>query len=128
MTRCTCRPRDTCENCFAAQVKKYAELNGWLVQQMPPFRPTCSSPGFPDMVLVRQGRLILAELKRMNGVVSGPQQEWRRELRRTPCEYYLWFPCDWPSIEDRLRRPPTPGRRPSRLRGLPYDQLPEVTR
>ena len=105
MTRCTCRPRDQCESCFAAQIRTWAELNGWLCHRMPTWRPTCSSPGFPDMVLAGHGRLILAELKRDKGYLSPSQGDWAIELVLAPCEYYCWRPQDWSDIENRLRRP-----------------------
>jgi hypothetical protein len=120
--KCTCRPRDQCENCFAAQVREYADLNGWLVYQTPTWRKTAATAGFVDMVLVNEsGRLIMAELKRDHGFLSGAQEEWLKRLLLAPCEYYTWRPYAWPEIESRLRRPD----RGPRLEPREYDKQPQ---
>ena len=119
--KCTCRPRDQCENCFAAQVREYAEPNGWLVYQTPTWRKTAATAGFPDMVMANEhGRLIFAELKRNKGLLGGQQWIWRDRLLVAPCEYYVWTPAAWPDIENRLRRPD----RGPRLEPRDYDKQP----
>lgn len=62
-----------------------------------------SSAGFPDLVLVRHGRLIFAELKLQKTRTNLNQEEWLDDLRNTSAEVYLWRPADWPEIEAQLR-------------------------
>ncbi len=49
-----------------------------------------TSKGFPDLVLVKEGRLIFAELKGVKGQVSPEQYDWLEALGRTGAEVYLW--------------------------------------
>lgn len=63
-----------------------------------------SAPGFPDCVLVRDGRLLFAELKSEKGGLTPAQRAWLGELRRCPgVEVHVWSPSDWPTIENILR-------------------------
>ena len=55
--------------------------------------------GFPDLVLVKNGRLIFAELKSERGVESDDQTAWLNDLRECRCEVFLWRPKDWQQIE-----------------------------
>lgn len=61
--------------------------------------------GFPDLVLVRDGRLIFAELKGDGGNTRPSQQTWLYTLEQTAAEVYVWKPADWTSgrIEAALR-------------------------
>jgi hypothetical protein len=65
-----------------------------------------SPSGFPDRVLVRDGRLIFAETKSTAGRTSEAQDRWLLELGRVaesldvgpltgPIRVYLWRPQDW---------------------------------
>jgi hypothetical protein len=62
-----------------------------------------SDPGFPDLVLVRQPRIIFAELKSAGGRMSAHQKLWLAALLGCPVEVYLWRPADRPDIEMILR-------------------------
>jgi hypothetical protein len=64
-----------------------------------------STPGFPDLCLVRDGRLIFAELKSERGKVSEEQQAWLDELSFTGAQTFIWYPRHWHdgTIERRLR-------------------------
>lgn len=101
------------EKQFMAQVLELAKLQGWLVYHTHDSRR--SEPGFPDLVLVRDGRLVFAELKAEKGRVSPVQQKWLNELVQatltaktaTPA-VYVWRPSDWDSIVQTLRRRPEP--------------------
>jgi VRR-NUC domain len=61
--------------------------------------------GFPDLVLVREGRLIFAELKREKGRLSTRQSEWLHLLGMVEGASQLavlvcvWRPRDWGRIE-----------------------------
>ena len=54
--------------------------------------------GFPDLVLVRGGHVIFAELKSAKGHVRPEQTEWLNALRLADgptCSTYTWRPADW---------------------------------
>ena len=81
-----------------------------------------SEPGFPDLVLVRRGRIIFAELKRRGGQLTGAQGRWLNELdhcednamyhasfipaARPVVTVHTWRPSDWlnGTIEGELKR------------------------
>lgn len=66
--------------------------------------PFEGEPGFPDLTLVRAGRLVLAELKDERGSESDQQQMWSAALRAVPgIEVYLWRPRHWDTIRRTLR-------------------------
>lgn len=51
--------------------------------------------GFPDLVMVREGRIIFAELKTERGKLSAYQQVWQAELSASEgVEHYVWRPHD----------------------------------
>ena len=54
--------------------------------------------GFPDLVLVRKGRLLFVELKSEIGKVSPQQRKWLDDLDKA-AETYVWRPEDWTSGE-----------------------------
>ena len=59
-----------------------------------------SPKGFPDIVLCRPPRLILAELKTDSGKTSPEQDEWLEALAGCPgVEVFLWRPAAWDSGE-----------------------------
>ena|ERR1035437_3632927 len=59
-----------------------------------------SNPGLPDLIMVKHGRIIFAELKKeIGGRVSHAQQEWLDQLRENHCiEVFLWRPSDMAEI------------------------------
>lgn len=79
-----------------------AETLGWLVYHTHDSRR--SPAGFPDLVLARDGRLILAELKTERGRVRAEQAAWLAALgevdaNRGGVEVYIWRPSHWLSGE-----------------------------
>jgi hypothetical protein len=67
-----------------------------------------SAPGFPDLVLVKPPRVVVAELKRETGRLSSEQAEWIALLERCPgVECHVWRPGNLPWIEATLRVPPS---------------------
>lgn len=64
-----------------------------------------TSKGFPDLVCIRKGSLVFAELK-VDGVkarVSPQQQWWLDELKKvqdanSTVRAYLWHPSDWNEV------------------------------
>lgn len=96
---------------FQRVVIAYAKDRGWLVQHVPPapvrgskhVTPTQGHVGFPDLVLVREPRVIFAELKGAGGPTE-MQQIWLNRLSRCPgVESFLWWPRDWPAVRAALR-------------------------
>lgn len=88
---------------FQREVLNLAEFNGWRPYHTHDSRR--SHPGFPDLVLVRDGRLIFAELKSATGRVRPAQQEWMDALRAVDgVEVYLWRPADIDHITRTLGR------------------------
>ena len=63
--------------------------------------------GWPDLVMVRRDRLIVAELKSDDGTVDREQLAWLDafEAVTKPPEVYVWRPDGWRTgaIEERLR-------------------------
>lgn len=94
---------DVSEKTFQQQVLDLAKLTGWRTYHVHDSRR--SNPGFPDLVLVRRGRMVFAELKTRKGRVSREQQAWLDDLRACPtAEVFLWRPDDLPVIAKVLGR------------------------
>ena len=61
-----------------------------------------SPSGFPDLIIVRDGRQIVAELKREGENITAEQYFWLLEFMTVPeTEVYVWWPTDddWAEIE-----------------------------
>lgn len=94
-----------------AKVIDLARLRGWRIHAERAARtatgwrtPIQGHAGFPDLVLARRGRLLIAELKSQRGRLEGHQEEWLDELRSVAgVEVHVWRPSDWPDIERTLR-------------------------
>ena len=79
------------------KVRELALACGWLFYH--PWYSKHSPRGFPDCVLVKNERLIFAELKREDGKVAFTQAMWLDILQSTgKCETYVWRPSDWEEI------------------------------
>jgi hypothetical protein len=87
---------------------------GWLVHHARPARtrsggwatPIQGDKGFPDLVLAKNGRIIIAELKSAKGRLSPEQETWVRALgcceEDPPIEVYVWRPADLDEIIEKL--------------------------
>lgn len=82
-----------------------ARLLGWQVYH--PFDSRRSTPGFPDLTLVRE-RVVFAEVKTQKGSVSRDQRVWLDVLKAAGAEVYLWRPSHWVEVQEALSRKPTP--------------------
>lgn len=94
------------------QVTELAELLGY---QWAHFRPAKTSKGwrtpvsgplgagFPDLVLVRGDRLLLAELK-AEGARLSPDQRAVHASLAPAVELHTWMPSDLPAVIEVLRR------------------------
>lgn len=105
------------EKSFHAQVVKLAAYLGWTMwhdaaTNAPRVCWSCKAPskgprnasGLPDLLLVREDRILWAELKAQDGVTSPEQREWIARLRAAGETVYVWRPADWPVIEKVLAR------------------------
>ena len=84
------------EKVFQGHVKQLALICGFRVYHTHDSRR--SDAGFPDLVMIRRGRLIVAELKREKGKTTPDQEAWIEAFRETGAETYVWRPADWLEI------------------------------
>jgi len=61
--------------------------------------------GFPDLVLVKPPRLIIAEVKRQSTSPNEFQREWLDDFAGVPgVEVYVWKPADWDEVVATISR------------------------
>lgn len=100
------------EDEFNRDVVDLAESLGWRVAH---FRPAQTgkgkwvtamrgkrAKGYPDLTMVRGGRLVFAELKRKPNAPTAEQLNWLEELQAAGAEAYLWWTTDMPAIVEVL--------------------------
>lgn len=92
---------------FQTTVIEKARVYGWTVYHTHDSRR--SALGFPDLTLVRDGRLIFMELKTQDGRLTEAQEMWLSKLEEVMAaciehvEARVFRPSDWPRIEVLLR-------------------------
>ena len=98
---------DVSEKAFQAQVVRLAIAYGWHYMHVPPAyirgkwqTNTTGTPGYPDLTLVRDGRVLLVELKSEKGSFRPGQKEW---IASAGQHGFIWRPSDWDSIVSTLR-------------------------
>jgi hypothetical protein len=85
------------ERDLSSIVVDLAKLGRW--RRYHTFDSRRSTHGFPDWVLVRDGRLVFAELKSEDGQVRQDQREWLDALSEVAgAEVYVWRPSDYDEI------------------------------
>lgn len=117
----TTKTLDMSERAFQASILDLAGRLGWKSAHFHDSRREVTRPGgkklvigdkaaagFPDLVLVRTHRMILAELKTELGKLSPAQSEWGELLAyfaemTDGVEYFVWRPAHWSLIERVLR-------------------------
>ena len=83
---------------FLQQVRALAHALGWKTYHTRDSRR--SDEGFLDLLMVRDKRLLVAELKREDRHLTPQQEAWLTMLEATgKVETYLWFPHDIDAIE-----------------------------
>jgi len=97
------------EKDWQAKVTDLAKLLGWRVYSTRAaftgkgYRTPVTSRGFPDLLLVREGRLVAAELK-VGSPLAPEQREWLDELGKVAgVESFVWKPADFDQIVEILR-------------------------
>tara|TARA_R110000751_G_scaffold185598_1_gene292055 strand:- start:335 stop:703 length:369 start_codon:yes stop_codon:yes gene_type:complete len=89
------------EKAFMDSIVQLARQTGWLVYHTHDSRR--SEPGFPDLVMTKVKRLVIAEIKTEKGKTSPAQDQWLSTLRTARgVKVKLWRPSDWPEIERTL--------------------------
>lgn len=95
------------EAAWMSRVMDYARLRGWLRVHIRPARtsrrwrtPYEGDPGLPDLVLARDGQVLLVELKVPRGRTTAEQDAW---LAAAGQHGRLWRPEHWPRVMDELR-------------------------
>jgi hypothetical protein len=87
---------------FQARVVALARANSWAVYHTHDSRR--SEAGFPDLVMLRHGALLVAELKVGTNRPTPEQCSWIAEFALVPqAQVYVWKPEDWPQITEALK-------------------------
>ncbi len=85
------------EAAFLREVMEAARLLGYLCYHVHDSRR--DEAGYPDLVMVRDGRCIYAELKSERGKLRPAQRVWLDALGQVPgVEVYCWHPRDMDAI------------------------------
>lgn len=103
------------EQVFLGQVMAYAHMRGWKpwhdrATNAPRRCRDCGSyqriprndAGFPDLVLVRRPRVIVAELKAEGEKPTRLQRTWLDEFTACGIATFVWVPSDWETVKEVL--------------------------
>ena len=74
------------------EVIRLGKLFGWSTYHT--YRSTKSTPGFPDLVIMREGEIIVSELKRQRAKPTAAQEHWLSLFRSVGVHVYVWRPID----------------------------------
>lgn len=107
---------ETPEAAFQDWLIELACWLGWRVHAERPARtkdgwvtPVQGDPGWPDVVLLKGSRCIVAELKSAKGRTTIDQDDWLEAFRQVPgIETYVFRPKDAELIERILKKQPDP--------------------
>ena len=107
-------PNKTPEADFQKTLIQMAQYKGWKIYHSPKRQMkrndgstyyataiTADGKGYPDLTMVRKGRLIFSELKTDSGRTSPEQDSWLEELGKC-AECFVWRPKMWAEIERTL--------------------------
>jgi hypothetical protein len=96
---------------FQTQIVDFAHLCRWTVVYFRPARVVRNGhekyetpiggdgKGWPDTIMLREDRLVAAEIKREGGKATAEQMAWLDRFNLIPgCSGFLWFPSDWTEI------------------------------
>ena len=93
---------DVTEKRFRAMILELAAACGWRAYFT--HNSKHSPAGFPDLVLLRDGRLKFWELKTRTGRTTPEQDAWLADLAQTGHDARVVRPDDWEIIVLELRR------------------------
>lgn len=102
------------EATFTRAVIQMARLFGWRVAHFRPARTKDGGwvtpvqgdgKGFPDLVLLKQLRMVVAELKVRGNTVTPEQRSWIAAFMHANVSTFVWTPDDWEQIEKVLGAP-----------------------
>lgn len=95
-------PPPLTEAAFVDRIVDLARRTGWLATHFRPARtqrgyrtPIQGDKGFPDLVLARDGVLLIRECKTNTGPLSREQRGWLAELGDHAA---VWRPRDWDTV------------------------------
>lgn len=95
-------PPPLTETPFVGRIIGLAKSTGWLVTHFRPARtrrgyrtPIQGDKGFPDLVLARDGVVLIRECKTDRGSPSREQRAWLAELGDLAA---VWRPRDWDTV------------------------------
>jgi hypothetical protein len=102
----TIRLKSLTEAEFLRQVLELAKLRKWRRAHFRPGRTKTGwrtavqgdGKGFPDVLLIRGCRMVVAELKSATGRVTSEQWDWFWAFQGYGAEAYVWRPDDWDQI------------------------------
>ncbi len=108
-----CHSTQPTEAQFTDMVLQFALLHRWRRLHIRPARTLKGwktpvqgdGKGFPDLLLLRAGQMVVAELKVGKGKTTPEQEAWLAEFRLLPGAAVLvkvWRPEDWREIEETL--------------------------
>jgi hypothetical protein len=114
-------PEGMPEASFQIEVIDFARYWGWKVAHFRRVRVqrkggetywetpvAADGAGFPDLLLTREDRCVVAELKAAAGRVRPEQAAWLAAFAAAGIPAYVWKPRDWPEIRRTLSRGPRP--------------------
>lgn len=89
------------EKQFMAQIVQLARLCGWLVYHTHDSRR--SEPGFPDLLMLKDGRIVVFECKVGKNKLTADQERWMLAFREVEnCTMFVVYPDSWPLIKTLL--------------------------
>lgn len=93
---------------WQAQIRAYAKRTGWRTVHLPYLRGTPAEwRGFPDLLMLREMRGVVAELKvgkrlKPSDGITNEQAAWLAEFKAAGFEAYEWWPDDWAEVQELL--------------------------
>ena len=91
------------EKDFQGALTQMADLYRWRWYHVNDSRK--DKRGYPDLAMLRNGRMIHAELKRVNKHPTVDQMAWLMDYWRAGSEVYVWTPEDMDEIQYILHHP-----------------------
>ena len=95
------------ERLLQLEIVSYARKHGWRVMHVDTARTgghwttatVYDGKGWPDLVMLRGPRLVVAELKAPTGKVTPEQTAWLDAFEDIGAEVHVWRESDWERIE-----------------------------